>query len=79
MPFYPKNASFKICHTPSMDREYLLQLRNQLINTELGDILLTYCQDYLSSEGCKATVNGDEIKGMCKMVQWIKDIPSKCK
>ena len=62
-----------------MDREYLLQLRNQLINTELGDILLDYLQDFITSEGCKATVSGDAIKGMCQIVQQIKDIPSKCK
>ena len=62
-----------------MDREYLLKLRNELSQTQLGDILLDYLQDFITSEGCKATVSGDAIKGMCQIVQQIKDIPSKCK
>ena len=62
-----------------MDREYLLKLRNELSQTQLGDILLDYLQDFITSEGCKATVSGDAIKGMCQIVQQIKDIPTKCK
>ena len=62
-----------------MDREYLLKLRNELSQTQLGEILLTYLQDFITSEGCKGTVSGEAVKGMCQIVQQIKDIPSKCK
>lgn len=62
-----------------MDREYLLKLRNELVNAQIGELLLKYLQDYITSEGCKATVNGDTIKGMCQLVQQIKDIPNQCR
>jgi hypothetical protein len=60
-----------------MEREYLLKLRNELVNAPLGELLLKYLQDYITSEGCKSVVSGDTIKGMCQLVQQIKDIPSK--
>lgn len=74
--FSYKNARFLNCHTPSMEREYLLKLRNELINTDLGDVFFKFAQDYITQEACK-NIDSTEIKGMCRLIQQFKDIPSK--
>lgn len=76
MPFYPKNARFQNCHTPSMDREYLLKLRNELVNTKLGDLLLQYLHDMATGDVHKR-ISKDDITGFLLCIQAIKDIPSK--
>lgn len=58
-----------------MKTEELLRLRNELIHTELGALLLMYLQDYITDESCKVADNSREIKGMCQLVQQIKKIP----
>jgi hypothetical protein len=76
MPFYPKTARFSTCHTPSMDREYLLKLRNELVNTKLGDLLLQYLHDMATGDVHKR-ISKDDIAGFLLCIQAIKDIPSK--
>ena len=57
-----------------MDREYLLRLRNELIETSLGDLLLKYLHDKATSEVGKKISNSD-IGGFLLCIQAIKDIP----
>ena len=70
-----KTARFQNCHTPSMDREYLLKLRNELVNTQLGDLLLQYLHDKATSEVGKK-ISSSDISGFLLCIQAIKDIPS---
>lgn len=60
-----------------MDRQDILRLRNELVEKDLGILLMQYIQDYITAEGCKYNRSGDCIKGMCEIAQLIKDIPSK--
>jgi hypothetical protein len=60
-----------------MEREHLLKLRNELINTQLGELLLKYLHDIATEDAPKPAVNADELKGFLKCIQKIKDIPSK--
>ena len=57
-------------------REELLTIRNEIINAKCGDILLRFLHDYITD--C-ATRNCDsaEIKGMCRIVQALKDVPKE--
>lgn len=73
-----KIARFGNCHTPIMDREYLLKLRNELVNTKLGELLLQYLQDKATSEVNKK-ISKDDITGFLLCIQAIKDIPDLCK
>ena len=57
-------------------REDLLRLRNDLIQQPLGGVLLEYLSDYITAEACK-NINAEQIKGMCVLLQRIKDIPQK--
>jgi hypothetical protein len=61
-----------------MDREYLLKLRNELVNTKLGELLLQYLQDKATSEVNKK-ISKDDITGFLLCIQAIKDIPDLCK
>ena len=71
------NARFSICHSEIMaNREDLLTLRNDLIQRELGNILLAYLQDYVTEQAVK-NLDATEIKGMCRLIQQIKDIPKE--
>ena len=72
------NARFQNCHTPIMDREYLLKLRNELVNTKLGDLLLQYLHDIATGDVHKR-ISKDDIAGFLLCIQAIKDIPDKCK
>ncbi len=55
-------------------REDLLTLRNDLIQRDLGSILLAYMQDYVTEQAVK-NLDAIEIKGMCRLIQQLKDIP----
>ena len=58
-----------------MDRKYLLKLRNELVNTQLGDLLLEYLHNKATSEVHKK-ISKDDIAGFLLCIQAIKDIPS---
>lgn len=58
-----------------MDREYLLKLRNELVNTQLGDLLLEYLHNKATDEVHKK-ISKDDISGFLLCIQAIKDIPS---
>ena len=55
---------------------YKLQLRNEIVNRPIGDVLLAYLQDFVSESACK-NLDAVEIKGMMRLVQQIKDIPKE--
>jgi hypothetical protein len=59
-----------------MDREYLLRLRNELVQTQLGDLLLKYLHDKATSEVNKK-ISRDDISGFLLCIQAIKDIPTE--
>lgn len=54
----------------------LVTIRNEILNTPCGDVLLKFLHDFITD--C-ATRNCDsaEIKGMCRIVQELKDVPKK--
>lgn len=54
--------------------EDLLTLRNNLSDKQLGITLLNYLQDLVTSYAVK-NLDAIEIKGMCRLIQDIKDIP----
>lgn len=56
--------------------EDLLRLRNEILQQTIGGVLLAFMQDYITAESCKNR-SADEIKGMCELVQQLKDIPQK--
>lgn len=56
--------------------EDLLRLRNEIIQQPIGGVLLEYLSDYITAEACKNR-NAEQIKGMCELVQRIKDIPQR--
>lgn len=55
-------------------REDLLTLRNELSQRELGKILLNFLQDYVTEQAVK-NLDAIEIKGMCRLIQQVKNIP----
>lgn len=56
--------------------EDLLRLRNEIIQQPIGGVLLEYLSDYITAEACKNR-DAEQIKGMCELVQRIKDIPQR--
>ena len=68
-------ARFKNCQNSLMDREHLVLLRN-LLNEPSGKLLLTFLQDYVTNQACKQR-EASEIKGMCELIQQLKDIPKR--
>lgn len=58
------------------DLQELIRLRNEIINTPIGDILFSFLHDYITEEACK-NIEPTEIKGMCRLVQELKNIPNK--
>lgn len=58
-----------------MEREDLVKLRN-LLATYDGKLLMEYLQDYVTKQACGQR-EASEIKGMCTLIQQIKDIPQK--
>ena len=57
-------------------REELLQLRNEIMQRPIGGVLLAYLQDYIS-EISTTPIDANEIKGMCKLIKYMKDIPKE--
>jgi ferritin len=55
-------------------REDLLRLRNELSQRELGKVLLNFLQDYVTEQAVK-NLDAIEIKGMCRLIQQVKNIP----
>lgn len=58
-----------------MEREELIKLRNILTTSE-GRLFITYLSDYVTKQAC-CLREASEIKGMCELIQQIKDIPKK--
>lgn len=58
-----------------MDREDLVKIRN-LLTTSDGRLLVAYLSDYVTKQAC-SNREASEIKGMCELIQQIKDIPKK--
>lgn len=58
------------------DREDLLTLRNDLLQQPIGGVLLNFLHDYITAEACKNR-DAQQIKGMCELIQQIKDIPQQ--
>ena len=58
------------------DLQELIKLRNELINTPLGDCLFSYLHDFVTEEACK-NIDAMEVKGMCRLIQELKNVPSK--
>ena len=57
-----------------MQLEELVRVRN-VIETHEGKLLIAYLQDYITENACKCR-EASELKGMCELVQKIKDIPT---
>ena len=49
-------------------------MRNELTDTELGGVLFGYLHDKVTDYSTK-NLDAIEIKGMCRIIQDIKDIP----
>ena len=58
------------------DLQDLVTLRNELINKPLGDVLFNFIHDFITEEACKC-IDSREIKGMCRLAEELKKIPSK--
>ena len=56
-----------------MELEELTSLRNTIQSYE-GKLLLAYLQDYVTNQACLKR-EASEIKGMCELIQQIKDVP----
>jgi hypothetical protein len=56
-----------------MELEELISLRNAIQSYE-GKLLLAYLQDYVTNQACLKR-EASEIKGMCELIQQIKDVP----
>jgi hypothetical protein len=54
----------------------LLTLRNELMQRDLGIVVLRFLQDTVTSYAAK-NLDAMEIKGMCRLIQDLKDIPDK--
>jgi len=61
-----------------MEREKLLKIRNDLICTETGAVLFDFMHDFVMQEACKS-INADELKGMCRLIQELNSVPAKIK
>lgn len=59
-----------------MEREHLLRIRNEIINAPIGALLFSFMYDFTTQEACK-NINADELKGMCRLIQELKDVPKK--
>jgi len=58
-----------------MDKQNLPRIRNYLAQQD-GALLLEYLQDYITRQACSIR-EPSEIKGMCELVQQIKNIPGE--
>lgn len=57
-----------------MKIDELVRVRN-LIQSYEGQLLLSYLQDYITENACKNR-EASELKGMCELVQRIKELPA---
>ncbi len=58
------------------DREMLLALRNEIINQQIGKDLFSFLHDKVTQYAVK-NLDAVEIRGMCRIIQDLKDIPEK--
>ncbi len=58
-----------------LDTENLVRIRNYL-NCQEGQLLVNYLMDYITKNACMKR-EASEIKGMCELVQQIKQIPDE--
>ena len=75
LPIYHEKARFVVCHTDGMELEDIILIRNTL-NTRGGQLLISYCSDYITANAC-LTRSGEEIKGMCELLEQIKRVPQE--
>lgn len=54
----------------------LLRLRNELLQRDLGIVVLNFLQNTVTQYAAK-NLDATEIKGMCRLIQDLKDIPEK--
>lgn len=57
-----------------MKIDELVRVRNVIQSYE-GQLLLSYLQDYITENACKNR-DASELKGMCELVQRIKELPA---
>jgi hypothetical protein len=57
-----------------MKIDELVRVRNVIQSYE-GQLLLSYLQDYITENACKNR-EASELKGMCELVQRIKELPA---
>lgn len=57
-----------------MKIDELVRVRNVIQSYE-GQLLLSYLQDYITENACKNR-DASELKGMCELVQRIKELPT---
>ena len=57
-----------------MKLDELVRVRN-VIQSYAGQLLLSYLQDYITENACKNR-EASELKGMCELVQRIKELPA---
>lgn len=58
------------------DKECLLAIRNEILNKQAGACLLSFMHDFVTDNATR-NLDATEIKGMCRLIQAIKDIPHK--
>lgn len=56
------------------EREDLLAIRNEILQQNVGKSLLAFLQDKVTDYATK-NLDAIEIKGMCRLIQDLKDIP----
>ena len=56
------------------ERQKLVKLRNELFSSDFGNILFEYLHDKVTEYATK-NLDAIEIKGMCRLIQDLKDIP----
>ena len=59
-----------------MDREYLLTIRNEFIETQAGELVFQYLHDYATKYVGKKIAKED-ISGFLQCIQVLKDIPNE--
>ena len=58
------------------ERADLLTIRNEILQKDTGKCLFAFMHDYVTDFACN-NLDAMEIKGMCRLIQAIKDIPTK--
>jgi hypothetical protein len=60
-----------------MEREDYLFLRNELLDTRVGDVLFKYLHDLITERASRSAYSGEALKGFGECIQEIKAIRSK--